>query len=72
MKNQISITVDPSMSPRIENWLMGRDIEYEVDTVGKKGHTRLKIIARFPMDDQGEHQAELYGRFLDRIKKGGA
>lgn len=68
---KMSVIVDAGLSPRIENWLIGRDIEYEVDTVGKKGHTRLKIIARFPMDDHGEHQAELYGRFLDRIKKGG-
>ena len=69
---KMSVTVDAGLSPKIENWLIGRDIDYEVEVVRTKKRTYLKIIARFPPDDRGNHQAELYGRFLERIRKGGA
>lgn len=69
MKKQISVTVMPDMSPRIENWLMGRDIEYEVEAIRKgKSGVRLKILAYFPSDGLGQQQSEVYKRFLERIK----
>ena len=71
-KKQISVTVAADLSPRIENWLAGREVEYEVEVVRTKKQARLKIIADFPGDDRGIHQAEVYRRFLDRLKKGGA
>ena len=70
-KKQISVTVMPEMSPRIENWLAGREVEYEVEVVRTKKQIRLKIISLFAMDERGQHQAEMYGRFLERIKQGG-
>ena len=67
-KKQITVTVVPELSPRIENWLMGRDVEYEVEVVRTKNKPiRLKIIACFPLDIYGKHQAVLYGHFLERI-----
>lgn len=71
---QISVTVIPELSPRIETWLAGKDIYYEVEVVKqKKGGVRLKIIASFSSDERGNHFAELYKRFLERIEnhKGG-
>lgn len=69
IKKQVSVTVMPEISPRIENWLMGRDIEYEVETIRKgKSGVRLKILAYFPSDGLGQHQSEVYKRFLERIK----
>lgn len=66
---KVSVTVDVGMSPRIEGWLMNRDIEYEVEAVRMSKGIRLKIVAEFPSDDGGKHQAELYERFLERLKK---
>ena len=70
MKKQISVTVIPEMSPRIESWLMNRDIYYEVETIPKsRGGVRLKIIASFAADEAGKHQAEVYKSFLERINR---
>lgn len=66
-KKQISATVMPEIAPRIETWLMGRNVYYEVEPI--KNGARLKIIACFPAGDYGEHQAEMYESFLDRIKR---
>jgi len=74
MKKQISVTVSPDLSPRIENWLDGRDIFYEVELVqASKSHHKLKIVANFSEDKEGLHQADLYKKFLERLgcKKGG-
>ena len=69
-KKQVLVTVKPELSPRIENWLIGRDIDYEVEIVKKRGGTvQLKIVASFSSDEGGKHQEEMYGRFLDRIEK---
>lgn len=70
---QISVTVPPDISPKIENWLMGRDIYYEVEAIRKRrAGVRLKIIVNFSDDDTGNHQAEIFKRFLERIdEKGG-
>lgn len=70
-KKKLSVTVMPGLAPRIENWLIGRDIEYEVEVVRTKNRTSLRIISMFPEDEKGQHQAELLKRFLDRMKKGG-
>lgn len=72
MKRQVSVTVLPEMSPRIENWLMNRNVDYEVEVVRTAKRTRLKIIAEFPSDEDGKHRAEVYKRFLERLTgKGG-
>ena len=72
MKRQVSVTVLPEMSPRIENWLMNRDVYYEVEAVRTPKRIRLKIIAEFPLDETGKHHAEVYKRFLERLtNKGG-
>lgn len=72
MKRQVSVTVLPEMSPRIENWLMNRDIDYEVEVVRTPEGIRLKIISEFPFDEDGKHHAEVYKRFLERLTcKGG-
>jgi len=66
---KVSVTAGVSMSPRIENWLMNRNIDYEVAAVRMSKGIRLKIVAEFPSDDRGKHQAGLYERFLERLKK---
>lgn len=72
MKRQVSVTVLPEMSPRIENWLMNRDVDYEVEVVRTFFGVRLKIIAEFPFNEDGKHRAEVYKRFLERLTgKGG-
>lgn len=69
MSRKISVTVVPELSPRIETWLAGRDIDYEVEVVRTAQKTNLKIISLFPSDERGKHQAEMYRRFLERIRK---
>ena len=69
MVKKISVTVMPEMSTRIENWLIGRNIDYEVEVVRTAKRTRLKIIASFRSDEAGEHHAEVYKRFLERLTK---
>lgn len=66
MVKKIAVTVLPELSPRIENWLIGRSVNYEVEIVRKK-RIRLKIIACFSFDENGKHQAEMYKRFLERL-----
>lgn len=70
-KKKLSVTVSPGLSPKIENWLISRGIEYEVEVVRTKKRTDYRIISMFPADEAGLHQAELCKRFLDRIRKGG-
>ena len=69
MVKKISVTVMPEMSTRIENWLMGRNIDYEVEVVRTTKRTRLKIIAGFRSDESGKHHVEVYKRFLERLTK---
>ena len=65
----VTVTVIPDLSPRIESWLDGRGIEYEVETLRLgRGAVRLKILAFFPSDENGAHQTEMYKRFLNRVK----
>lgn len=69
MTKKISVTVMPEMSTRVETWLMSRGIDYEVEVVRTAKRTRLKIIAVFLSDKAGEHHAEVYKRFLERLTK---
>lgn len=73
MRKLISVTVSPELSPRIENWLISREIYYEVETVKRKNCIFLKILASFSEDETGMHQSEMFERFVDRVtrKEGG-
>lgn len=65
---KISVTVARDISPRIESWLMKREIDYEVEVVRTGKNARLKIISFFPKDEASKHHAEMYKRFLERIE----